>query len=278
MRWILVSIFAFLFFLFFQRERITRFSPKEEKKMGVLPRKELSYLPSPEQRRALGDLLWMKVTLTYGREDFDSTAKREDWNYLLRLTSRVIELNPSFFVPYLFAGTVLPWEAHMVDEANKLLERGTRNLPWDWRIYYFLGFNEFYFLGENEKAALHIMRASRLLNSPPYLIGLATRLLAKSGRTETAINFIQNILGQVENKKIRKELTLRLDALKKLKRIEEAVQEYAKRYGRYPNSIDELIMGGILKKIPKDPYGGKFYIKEGKVWSTSSLRMSDGVF
>jgi hypothetical protein len=37
--------------------------------------------------------------------------------------------------------------------------------------------------------------------------------------------------------------------------------------------LKELIVKGILIKIPEDPFGGKFYLREDcSVWTTSNLR------
>jgi hypothetical protein len=39
-----------------------------------------------------------------------------------------------------------------------------------------------------------------------------------------------------------------------------------------PRNIQALITAGIIKEIPKDPYGGSYYLTEaGSVYTTSNL-------
>ncbi|HVO65932.1 MAG TPA: hypothetical protein VMT12_05540, partial [Syntrophales bacterium] len=55
-----------------------------------------------------------------------------------------------------------------------------------------------------------------------------------------------------------------------VKDIKHAVNLYRDRFHVLPRNIDELSKAGLLTRIPRDPFGGKFYItREGKVESTS---------
>ena len=48
--------------------------------------------------------------------------------------------------PYFYANAFLPWDAHMTEETNRLLEKGSRYRDWDWMLPFFIGFNDFFFL------------------------------------------------------------------------------------------------------------------------------------
>jgi hypothetical protein len=48
------------------------------------------------------------------------------------------------------------------------------------------------------------------------------------------------------------------------------VMSYKERFGKTPVSLQRMIEKGILKEIPKDPYGGIFSISpEGEILCTS---------
>jgi len=50
------------------------------------------------------------------------------------------------------------------------------------------------------------------------------------------------------------------------------VSIFKEKYGRIPKNLNELVMKGIIESIPKDPYGGEFYIdKNGTIETTSKL-------
>jgi hypothetical protein len=74
------------------------------------------------------------------------------------------------------------------------------------------------------------------------------------------------------NEAVRNSFVLRLNALKSVRLIEIARDQYQERYGVMPDSIVRLVSSGFLKEIPDDPYGGTFYLeRNGQVRTTSSF-------
>jgi len=54
--------------------------------------------------------------------------------------------------------------------------------------------------------------------------------------------------------------------------IFEGVVKFREANKTNPASINELVTAGFLKSVPKDPYGGEFYLTDkGKVESTSKF-------
>jgi hypothetical protein len=67
---------------------------------------------------------------------------------------------------------------------------------------------------------------------------------------------------------------MRKEALLALTALQQAVVRYRQRYGRSPAALAELVMTGLIIKLPVDPYGGEFYLDEdGKVQTTSKFRL-----
>lgn len=183
------------------------------------------------------------------------------------------DLDPYFLDPYYVAQAHLTWEGNMVRETNTLLDKGSRYRDWDWMLPFYIGFNYFYFLQENDKASEYLMEASKRPNSPSLLTTLAARLAYEAHRTENAIIFLQEILSKTDDENTKKMYEMRLNALKGILFLERAAAVYQERFKTRPEKLDALIAKGIIQDIPKDPYGGEFYIdKNGTIKTTSELR------
>jgi tetratricopeptide (TPR) repeat protein len=115
--------------------------------------------------------------------------------------------------------------------------------------------------------------AKRPGGSSGILPTLAARLSYQGKRTENAIIFLQEIIKKTEDKNLRWVYERRLAALKEILLLEKAVAIYKERFKREPIQLAELAAKNIIKEIPKDPYGGEFYIdKDGSIKTTSELR------
>ncbi len=274
LRVILVLLCLFLITLSYpelkiEKERIFQY------KKHVVPRTALLKYLAVEYDEAVADYFWMKVTLSYGRKDWRKIATDEDWLYLLKLTDLVTDLNPYFFIPYYFAGVVFPWESKFKKEVIPLLEKGMRNLPDEWRIPFLIGFIYFYYLHNSKRAAYYISLASEKEGSPEYLVKLAARLYYEAGEEENAVCFLREIIKSVKNPELKEELKRRIKALEDIVFLNRAVKKYIKIKGKEPETLEDLVRSGIISRIPKEPYGGKYYYdrKKKKVRTTSNLRL-----
>src|SRR3989337_52204 len=194
----------------------------------------------------------------------------EEWNWIYRNMDVATDLDNYFLDPYYFGAINLSWGANKVNDANALLEKAFHYRDWYWTIHFYLGFNYFYFLQDNEKAAFYLMKASEKQGSGTLLPTLAARLSYQGKKTENAIIFLQEMLKKTEDKNVRWIYERRLTALKAILFLERAVAAYQDRFKKQPQNIDELLAKGIIKTIPKDPYGGNFYIdKDGTIKTTS---------
>lgn len=241
--------------------------------MAPLPAPALR-LMALDYRNLVADWLFSR-TLSFhgGKLTRNEPIDDETYRVIYRRLDVASELDPYFVDPYFFGQSVLTWGAGMPQEANRLLDRGRRYRPDDWIIPFFMGFNAFYFLHDNAQAAGYLMEASRLPGGPPFAALLAARLASRSGGTDTSIAFLQQLAAQTEDPATRRLIQRRLDAVKGIWLLEQAVERYRARFGVAPNTVSDLVARGILARLPTDPYGGSFYLdSNGKVWTTSDLR------
>jgi hypothetical protein len=275
---IILILLLFPVHVFFIVSKVTegkKLLPKGEDTSYVLPSPILKIV-SLEFDGLASDYTFLKALVFFG-----STLERKErprlkegeWRWIYNSLNASTDLDPYFFDPYYVAQAHLTWEGNMVRETNTLLEKGSRYRDWDWVLPFYLGFNSFYFLHEDDKASKYLMEASKRPYASPMLASLATRLAYKVKKTENAIIFLQEMIKGTDDESIRKQYETRLNALNAILFLERATTAYQERFKKMPEAVDDLTAKNIIKEVPKDPYGGKFYIdKDGGVKTTSELR------
>lgn len=249
--------------------------PKSEDTAYVIPSPILKVM-SLEFKGLTSDIMFLRAIVFFGglleRGNIQETKKWE-WRWIHDTLNASTDLDPYFYDPYYFGEAQLTWGPNMIREVNVMLDKGIRHREWDWMLPFFVGFNHFYFLQENDKASDYLMEASKRPGASSQLASLAIRLAYKGRRTENAIVFIEQMLKEEKNESVRKDFETRLEALKGILLLERAVGVYKDKFGIALFSLKDLITAGIIAQLPEDPYGGEFYIdREGNIKTTSDLR------
>ncbi len=201
-------------------------------------------------------------------------VKPWEWRWLYYTLDASTALDPYFLDPYYLANAQLTWDALMIEEDNLLLEKGSKYRDWDSMLPFYIGFNYFYFLQDNLHARKWLLEASKRPDAPSLYAYLAARLSYEKKRTENSISFLEEMSRRAEDETLKKKYEHRLDFLRQVLKVENAVEAYKKKHGRKPADIHVLVQNGMLQEIPADPYGGQLYIDfNGKVKSTSELQL-----
>lgn len=247
--------------------------PVDEKQSVVIPA-PIMKIAALEYRGLVSDIYFIRSMIFIGgaqQRKETPRVKEWEWRWWSKILDTATDLDPYFFDPYYYANAFLPWDAHMAIEANQLLEKGSRYRDWDWMLPFFIGFNEFFFLQNDQKAAEFLMEASRRPGGDPMLASIASRLAFRENRTETAIYFLEETAKHTENRNLKESFEMRIKALRSIAFLDNAVALFRKKFKRIPTSIDELLTKNMITHIPQDPYGGTYYItQDGKVRSTTS--------
>ena len=202
-------------------------------------------------------------------------VKPWEWRWVNAMFDAATDLDPYFFDPYYIANAQLTWEALMIGDTNRLLEKGTQYRDWDSMLPFYLGFNYFYFLQDNVNARQWLQEASKRPDAPPLYASLAAKLAYEKKHTETAISFLEEMSKRAEDRSLKKRYNDRLNFLRHVLKIENAVELYKKKFGRNPAEISALVHSGLLQEIPADPDGGQLYLDgNGKVKSTRELQLN----
>jgi tetratricopeptide (TPR) repeat protein len=226
-----------------------------------------------EFKGVVADYLMLQAMTFVGERLIENRdLSKEEWQHLHRLLTKITDIDQRFWDPYLLTETMLVWQAGMIEESNQLLLKAAEHRPWDYRPYYFLGFNHFYFQKNAEKAAPYLRKAAQIPGAPYYLQGLAARFSLYGNETATAVLFLDDMLRETTDPAIRLYLEKRLLALKIIHDLEKKVQAFKAATGSLPRTFAEIIDSGLLKEIPADPYGGEFVLLgNGRIYTTSQL-------
>ena len=206
--------------------------------------------PEPARARALAlgfepviaDYYWIQALQVVGSR----VAQAGDGTLVRQLVDVVLELDPWVDHPYRFAALWLDKSLEQVRHANAVLEQGIAYHPDDWRNRFYLGYNHFIHLGDNERAAEVLESALAFEEAPDYLGALVTRLKASAHSLDTAALFLQQLVAETEDEYKKAEYGKAFDEIETERRarfLDGARQEFQRRHGRDIERVEELWSG-----------------------------------
>ncbi len=219
-----------------------------------------TFVPRPDRARAMAlgfdsvvaDYYWLMAVQavggSVGGHDFPT-------EHIGRLIDVVTTVDPWVDHPYRFAALWLTDDEANVRRANRLLLRGIAHHPTDWRNRYHLGFNHFFYLEENQRAADVLETAIPLSGSPRYLGPLVARLRTSGGGLETAAAFLQELDRTAEDEYSRAEYQKALDEIqteRAARFLDAARDAFERRFGRDIERVEDLVTGPnpVLRGLP----------------------------
>jgi hypothetical protein len=230
---------------------------------GWPPEADMFYLPSPGALRlfTLGhselgaDLVMARGNVYFGSQL--STKGGQRW--LARYIDTAVALDPKFQRVYMAGPAMLIYNGQNIDvesvsAAVDLLEKGVEEFPFDWELYFQLGFNLLFELpkltGEDDPRAARwrqrgleaFQKAAEFENIPPWLPNLVARMLTKRGSDEMAIKQLEQAYAVATTEEGRNHIRFRLGQLKGVHQAE-LMEEGRIRFremveSRYPYAPD----------------------------------------
>jgi tetratricopeptide (TPR) repeat protein len=243
-------------------------------KIGYVPQADMLRLMAADQKQFLACGLVMRTLIYFGTLVEKKEAKIDippDYYAIFKTIDTAVKLDPYNMDAYYFAQAVLVWDVRRIKEVNTLLEYGMKYRDWDFYLPFFAGFNYAYFLKDYGRAAGFYQRAGELTGDE-LPVSLAGRYFYEAGSTKLGIAYLDTMIKGARSASVRKNLATRLEALRGVSVIEQALERYRAEKGVPPGDIPVLVASGYLPKVPVDPYGGKFFLDEqGRVRTTSKL-------
>lgn len=223
-------------------------------------------------RNFLADVAWLEAVQVSGSRRM---APR-DYDRLYLLIRTVNNYDPQFVVPYLVGGLIVGDSPSHVREALAILRLGREHHPQEWRLPFYIGYLQYFVLGDPIAGGETLGEASRMPGSPPYLPFLAARMLSEGRVPETAMAFL-SVLARQEADPARKEVIERrmkeVIVERDIQELSRAAEAYREKTGVWPETLSDLVAAGIRKRIPVEPNGGSYVLSPGgKVRSTKVMQ------
>lgn len=247
-------------------------------KLGYVPSAEVLRVTVGDQKLLVAHAAVVKVLVYMGalieKLQHQIVLPPEYFNMYTTLQTAV-KLDPYNDDAYYFAQAAFTWEVGRAKEVNQMLDYGMKYRTWDYMLPFFAGFNASFFLKQYEPAARYMQRAAELSGNP-LLTNLAARYYFESNKSKIGIDFLKMMEKGAKDEQARKLYRLRRIALQASSSIQDAVNQFKKKTGLLPGRLDELVECQVLKRLPEDPYGGRFYLdNSGTVRTTSKFAFGE---
>jgi tetratricopeptide (TPR) repeat protein len=173
-----------------------------------------------------------------------------------KLIDVVTTLDPWVDHPYRFAAIWMTEGEENVRTAIDLLHRGIEYHPDEWRNWFYLGFDHFYYLGEHEEAADALEQASQLPGSPAYLPRLVARLRSAGADIDVSELFLRQLVDSTDDEEKVAVYQAALDEIeveRKARFLDRAREAYRKLSGRDIERIEDLVTGPyrVVERLPR---------------------------
>ena len=226
---------------------------------------QLTYLPDGQYlriaslgfRELLADVLWLQVIQVIGQRKLSNDDGR--WLYLA--VDRITTLDPSFVRAYEAGSLALCTLVVLPEESNRLLEKGMKHNPREWKLPFLLAINYYFEMADDKKAAEAMAKAASLPGSPDALARLAAKLFVSAKSPQQAVDFLAKVHSETTDENIKRLVEIRLKESiveRDLQLLEEALSRYQEKYSRRPARLEELVGPGLLTRLPDEPFGGRY--------------------
>lgn len=214
---------------------------------------ELYVRPEAARRMALGfngvaaDWYWLRSLQYVGRkvEAYRGEFTLDDMSQLgIRNLGALLEqstaLDPQFTAAYEFGAVVLPSIDR--DAAVRLVERGIRENPEEWRLYQHLGYIHWQ-AGHFQEASEAYEAGSRQPGAPAWMRVMAAQMSEQGGSRAVAREMYRRMYEGSTDEQVRTLAVTRLaqlESLEERERIRRVLSDFRERAGRCPADWREV--------------------------------------
>jgi hypothetical protein len=233
------------------------------------PEPDILFFSSPKivKKLALGydslvaDIYWMRAIQYYGRRE-EAEKRKVRYKNLAALLDITTTLDPYIIDVYRSGSAFLaepePVGAGQPKEAIKLLDKGIRNIPHEWHLYFDKGFVYYIYLHDFKTAGDVWLSAANLPGTPPWMKSLAAESYSKGGAMDTAIFLWQRQYKESTRADVRenaKNYLISIQVAQDLWSLEILLDKFHEKSGYFPSSLQELLRNRTRIYNTADPLG-----------------------
>lgn len=134
-------------------------------------------------------------------------------DYVYPMLERVTTIDPHFTLPYFFGGIHVLMNTGNIEASCRLLEKGYRFNPEQWRFPFYLGWISWMYKGDIRSAHTYMLQAIKLPGCPEYVGTLLAGITGSLNRTEMTEMYLKGLLESTDSQEIRKQIREVLQAL-----------------------------------------------------------------
>lgn len=174
------------------------------RRLGSLPDKRVMQLTSLDGRELAADYLWL-TTDRRGLNTLKGVECIDGKSRAFYLFDAITELDPWFYVVYLYAATFLPGPQYLRDVAGGriILERAMHNFPERWEFPFFLGSAYYDTLGDRQTAAHYFEQALKTGNPPTFLVDFIAMIYRRERGKEMPISYYRRLRDECKNETLK---------------------------------------------------------------------------
>ena len=234
---------------------------------------DILYLPSGKtvKRLSLGyssllaDIYWTRAVQYFGEHHIQRSTRYDLLYPLLDITT---DLDPHLIVAYdtgsIFLSQKIPEGAGEPDKAVALVEKGIRNNPTYWRLYFTLGFIHYVDRHDYKAAQRAFEKGSEVPGALPWMKVMAARMAEKGEDPGTAMYLWKTVYETNHDPTVKETASqhlLSIQADLEMDELERRTHAYEERFGKAPEQWSDLIRAGLLRRIPSDPEGHPYKLR-----------------
>lgn len=126
--------------------------------------------------KMIADLMFVNVTASTRWNE--KNPGFVEWVY--KMGDAITELHPKYEFVYASIGTYLSFHKDQIELSNAIFEKGTKALPDNYIMPFYIAYNYYWQLGEKEKAAPYFAEACKRPDAPAHMCTLAAKLMVKN--------------------------------------------------------------------------------------------------
>jgi hypothetical protein len=227
---------------------------------NMVKRMSLEYAP------LMAAIYWTRVVQYFGEKHHLHEQNLELLWPLLDITTTLDpNLMPAYRSGSVFLSDSPPRGAGQPDLAVKLLDRGIAANPGQWRLYQDLG-NVYYFDKKDYvKASEAFAKGGALPGALIWMKTMAAKIGAEGDSLETSYFLWKQVYDSANEPQTKEGAAQHLRLLqsqKDCKEIDRLADEYQKNTGSRAGKISDLVEGGLLRGVPRDPRGYPYVLGE----------------
>jgi hypothetical protein len=228
---------------------------------SLVRRMSLEYAP------LMAAIYWTRAVQYFGEKHHLHDQNLELlWPLLDIATTLDPELMPAYRSGSIFLSDSPPRGAGRPDLAVKLLERGIKANPAQWRLYQDMG-NVYYFDKKDyAKASEAFATGGNLPGALIWMKSMAAKIATEGESLETSVFLWKQVYDAAKEPQTKANAAMHMRLLQAqldCREIDRLAGVYEKRMGMRAVKISDLIQPGLLQGVPQDPMGFAYVLDGG---------------